>query len=312
MAKKRAALGRGLNALMGTDDTSQVEAGEESGISTSSTPVGNGDSTPEAQGMPLSGSQVIDIDLVVNNPDQPRLKFDEDELKELADSIEKNGLLQPILVRKVGSRYQIIAGERRWQACKLNGMREVPVRIIEADDIQSIALAMVENIQRSDLNAMEEAYGYHMLMERDGMTQAQVAQTVSKGRSTIANSLRLLDLPEDAQQLLYEGVITAGHARAILSIPDEAGREELTRRLVEKPMNVRDAERLANLISGKAAPKTAREPLPASYKKVAKNLREALGTAVHVKSSKGKNRIEIEFADEDELEQLFKKIVHED
>ena len=162
----------------------------------------------------------VDLNSIEPNPDQPRTYFKQEEIEELATSIERDGLLQPILVRSIAKgRYQIIAGERRWQACKSLGLKTVPIRIKEADDDKALELALIENIQRSDLNPIEEAYGYRRLMERQNMTQSEVAQAVSKGRSTIANSLRLLELPEDAQQLLFEEKISAGHARAILSIP---------------------------------------------------------------------------------------------
>ena len=170
---------------------------------------------------------VVPLHKVTPNPDQPRTNFKKEEIEELAGSIKREGLLQPILVRKVGDAYQIIAGERRWQACKTLDMKEIPVRFWKADNDKALELALIENIQRSDLNPIEEAYGYKRLMERRGMTQSEVAQTVSKGRSTIANALRLLELPEEAQQLLFEDRITAGHARAILSIPDAAGRKTL-------------------------------------------------------------------------------------
>jgi len=257
------------------------------------------------------GELEVDIDLVEPNPDQPRTNFKKEDLEELASSIKKNGLLQPILVRKVGDKYQIIAGERRWQACKSLDMKKVPVRVKEADDDQTIILALVENIQRSDLNPIEEAYGYRRMMERGKMTQSEVAQAVSKGRSTIANSLRLLELPEDAQQLLFEEKITAGHARAILSIPTKEGRRKLTDKLIESNMSVREAESYARLLSGnKKEPAAAREPQPKSYKTVARTLRDTLGTNVKIKSAGGKNKIEIEFKDETDLERLFRLITN--
>lgn len=254
----------------------------------------------------------VDIDLVAPNPNQPRTSFKKDELEELANSIKKNGLLQPILVRKKGDTYQIIAGERRWQACKSLGMKTVPVRVKDVGDDESIILALVENIQRSDLNPIEEAYGYRRMMERGKMTQSEVAQAVSKGRSTIANALRLLELPEDAQQLLFEEKITAGHARAILSIPTKEGRRKLTDKLVEESLTVRDAERIARLLSGtnKKDANATRAPQPKSYKTVARTLRDTLGTNVKIKTVSGKNKIEIEFKDETDLERLFRIITN--
>lgn len=269
---------------------------------------GKSEKTPIAE---KKNTDEVDITLVEPNPDQPRTNFDKNELEELASSIKKDGLLQPILVRPLNSgKYQIIAGERRWQASQLAGLKKVPIRIKDANDDEALELALIENIQRSDLNPIEEAYGYRRMMERRRMTQAEVAQAVSKGRSTVANALRLLELPEDAQQLLFEDKITAGHARAILSIPTKEGRQKLTDKLIQEKLSVREAEAIARLLAGKQnATSTPREPMPKMFKTVAKNLRESLQTNVRVKSSKGKNKIEIEFKDEDDLQRLFTQIV---
>lgn len=253
----------------------------------------------------------VPIDAVSPNPDQPRTNFKKESLEELAASIQKDGLLQPILVRPLGSqKYQIIAGERRWQACKLVGLKTVPVRIKEADDDQALELALVENVQRSDLNPIEEAYGYRRMMERRNLTQSEVAQAMSKGRSTVANALRLLELPEEAQQLLFEEKITAGHARAILSIPTKEGRQKLTNKLVEEKLTVREAEAIARLFSNKRSDSSQKkEPVPKTYKTVARALKDVLHTNVKVKSAHGKNKIEIEFADEEDLERLFEELI---
>ena len=260
----------------------------------------------------LRDSDEVPIEMVVPNPNQPRTNFKKEELSELAESIEKNGLLQPILVRKVGDKYEIIAGERRWQACKQIGLKKVPVRLREVDDNETIMLALIENIQRSDLNPIEEAYGYRRMMERGKMSQSQVAQAVSKGRSTIANALRLLELPEEAQQLLFEEKITAGHARAILSVPTNDGRIKLTERLKREQMSVRETEAIARLMAGNVAKKTSDRPKPPkSYKTVARTLAEMLETDVRVKSTKGKNKIEITFKDEADLERLTRIITSE-
>ena len=258
-------------------------------------------------------SDLVDIDLVAPNPDQPRTSFDKEELAELSKSIEKEGLLQPILVRKMdGGTYQIIAGERRWQACKLAGLKQVPVRVKDVKDDKALELALIENIQRSDLNPIEEAYGYKRLMERQHLTQAEVARAVSKGRSTIANALRLLELPEDAQQMLFEGKITAGHARAILSVPTPEGREKLTNKLREEKLSVRQTENLARLLAGQAAAKSEDHKRPATppvFKKAARELRQHFNTGVRIKSVRGKNKIEIEFKDEADLERLFQQLM---
>lgn len=254
----------------------------------------------------------VPIETVSPNPDQPRTHFKKEQIEELASSIKKDGLLQPILVRPVGdNKYQIIAGERRWQACCLTGMKTVPIRIKDADDDKALELALVENIQRSDLNPIEEAYGYRRMMERRNLTQSDVAIAMSKGRSTVANALRLLELPEEAQQLLFEEKITAGHARAILSIPSKEDRLKLTQKLVDEKLSVRETEAIARLFAGKKASGSnpPRQPTPKSFKTVAKALREVLHTNVKVKTVQGKNKIEIEFKDEEELEKLFEELL---
>ena len=241
------------------------------------------------------------------NPNQPRTNFKPEEIEELANSIKRHGLLQPILVRKTGDGYEIIAGERRWQACRSLGMETIPVRFWLADDTEAFEAALVENIQRSDLNPIEEAYGYKRLMERKGMTQSEVAQTVSKGRSTIANALRLLDLPEEAQQLLFEEKITAGHARAILSVPTLEGKKSLTNKLMEEKLSVRETEAIARLLAGRekaASTPSSRVPTPQSFKKAARSMSKILELPVRVKTVQGKNKIEMQFKDEDELQRV--------
>lgn len=241
------------------------------------------------------------------NPDQPRTNFKPEEIEELAASIKRDGLLQPILVRRMGDHYEIIAGERRWQACRSLGMEMIPVRFWMADEDKALELALVENIQRSDLNPIEEAYGYKRLMERKGMTQSEVAQTVSKGRSTIANALRLLDLPEEAQQLLFEEKISAGHARAILSVPTVEGRKSLTNKLMEEKLSVRETEAIARLLAGRESTKntpSTRVAAPPSFKKAARSMSKVLELPVRVKTVQGKNKIEIQFKDEDELQRV--------
>ncbi len=256
----------------------------------------------------------ININYIEPNPDQPRSSFKKEELEELASSIERDGLLQPILVRKVDkNKYQIIAGERRYQACKQIGLKKVPVRVKEASESKALELALIENIQRSDLNPIEEAYGYRRIMERQKITQAELARMMSKGRSTIANSLRLLDLPEDAQQLLFEEKITSGHARAILSVEKKEDRQSLTEKLVKEKLSVRETENIARLLNNRPK-KTGekKQATPATYKAVAKELTNKLGTSVKVRSSKGKNKIEILFEDEKDLERIYELMINED
>ena len=274
----------------------------------------------ETAGAPESSAEAaphhldeVPIELVHPNPNQPRMHFNKEELDELALSIEKDGLLQPILVREDAEGYEIIAGERRWQASQLAGLKKVPVRIKEADDMKVLELALIENLQRSDLNPIEEAYGYKRMMERGNRTQSEVASAVSKGRSTIANALRLLDLPEDAQQMLYEEKITAGHARAILAIPSDEGRAKLTEKLAKEKLSVREAESLARLIAGREKQKNnpvKKPPKPRFFRRAAKDLSESFDTKVQVRSVNGKNKIEIEFKDEKDLHRLYDLMKH--
>lgn len=252
---------------------------------------------------------VVEVSKIVPNPNQPRTNFDKDQLEELTASIKKDGLLQPILVRDNGDdTYQIIAGERRWQASKRAGLKKVPVRVVEADDDKVLELALIENLQRTDLNPIEEAYGYKRMMERTHKTQSEVAAAVSKGRSTVANALRLLDLPEEAQELLFENKITAGHARAILSVPSDEGRKKLTAKLKEGNLSVRETESLAKLMAGrdKTTLHTRKPAPPAIYKSAAYSLSSLYGTKVRIKStSSGKNKIEVEFKDEEDLKRIL-------
>lgn len=274
----------------------------------------------ETAGAPESSAEAtphhldeVPIELVHPNPNQPRMHFNKEELDELALSIEKDGLLQPILVREDAEGYEIIAGERRWQASQLAGLKKVPVRIKEADDMKVLELALIENLQRSDLNPIEEAYGYKRMMERGNRTQSEVASAVSKGRSTIANALRLLDLPEDAQQMLYEEKISAGHARAILAIPSDEGRAKLTEKLAKEKLSVREAESLARLIAGREKQKNnpvKKPPKPRFFRRAAKDLSESFDTKVQVRSVNGKNKIEIEFKDEEDLHRLYDLMKH--
>lgn len=285
--KKKPALGRGLGSLMGEaqSETGFVEQKEET---------------------------KVPIDKINPNPNQPRTHFNETLLNELADSIRENGVLQPLLVRKKGKGYEIIAGERRYQASKIAGLEELPVIVKEVDDQKMLELALIENLQRSDLNPIEEAKGYRQLIKASGMTQEALSKAVSKSRSSITNSLRLLDLPEPVQQYLFDGRLTAGHARAILAVPYEEQRIKLADKVVAEGLSVRATENLAPLFSVGETPRTPRPVMPQSYKRAAKVLRQALNTNVKVKSSRGKNKIEIEFKDEEELTRILSSMVSGD
>lgn len=285
--KKKPALGRGLGSLMGEaqSETGYVDQKEETKVS---------------------------IDKINPNPNQPRTHFNETLLNELADSIRENGVLQPLLVRKKGEGYEIIAGERRYQASKIAGLEELPVIVKEVDDRKMLELALIENLQRSDLNPIEEAKGYRQLIKASGMTQEALSKAVSKSRSSITNSLRLLDLPEPVQQYLFDGRLTAGHARAILAVPYEEQRIKLADKVVAEGLSVRATENLAPLFSVGETPRAPRPVMPQAYKRAARVLRQALNTNVKVKSTRGKNKIEIEFKDEEELTRILASMVSGD
>lgn len=255
----------------------------------------------------------LDIDSIDPNPDQPRTSFDEQKLQELAHSIQDQGVLQPIVVRKKGDRYQIIAGERRWQASRIAGLKEVPCVFQDVDDDKALELALIENIQRDDLNPIEEAYTYKRLMDKLNYTQADLAKAVAKGRSTIANAIRLLDLPEEAQEAMFKNEITAGHARAVLSVPNNSGRVKLTERIISDKLTVREAESLARLLSVDSSSKvrTNTNNLPSAYTAMAKSLKEVLNTQVRVKRTKSGTKLEIDFKNEEELRSIYEKLTGE-
>lgn len=279
MAKK-SGLGRGLNALI---SEANAETGNE----------------PEA---------VLSISEIVRNPNQPRKTFDEDKLAELADSIRQNGVLQPILVRRKGQKYEIVAGERRYQASKLAGLKEIPAVVREIDDDKVFQLALIENLQRSDLSPIEEAKGYKQLLTSRSLTQEELAKILSKSRSAIANTLRLMDLPVEVQHMMDQGLLTAGHARAILAVPSEEGRIKLAKKVVAESLTVRQTEKLAPLFSVEHTETRTRVAAPQSFKRAARELRKMLDTNVKVKQVRGKNKIEIEFKDEDELTRILSQI----
>ena len=252
------------------------------------------------------------IDMISPNPDQPRTDLSDEGLLELSDSITKVGLLQPILVRPMGEGYEIIAGERRWRACRQAGLERVPVRVRTSTEIESLEMALIENLQRKDLNPIEEARGYRRLLTEHRMTQAELADKVSKSRSTVTNALRLLDLPEDIQESVYRGEMSAGHARAVLSVPDEAARVKLAQRIVSDGLSVREAENLARLFAAGQTERAPRPATPKTFKVVARQLRRRLGTNVRVKLVKDRGKIEIDFQGEEDLDRIYRLLSQEE
>jgi len=246
------------------------------------------------------------IEHISPNPDQPRTDLAEEGISELADSVGKVGILQPIIVRPLGEGYQIIAGERRWRAARQAGLERVPVRVLTTTEVESLEFALIENLQRQDLNPIEEARGYRRLLTEHQMTQSELADKVSKSRSTVTNALRLLDLPEEVQTMVYEGKLSAGHARAVLSVPDETARLRLATKIVDEGLSVREAETLARLFAAGQTDRQPRPVSPKSFKVVARKLRQMLGTNVRVRLTQKKGKIEIDFQGEDDLERIYR------
>ena len=273
-------LGKGLGALMG-DFTAE---------------------TPSAK----SPYQMLPIHKVEPNPDQPRQDFDPEELQSLADSIATHGVVQPLTVRELSNGYyQIIAGERRWRAARIAEIREIPAVIIEADDRKVMELALIENLQRQDLNPVEEAMGYQTLMQEYGLTQEETAKQVGKSRPAVANALRLLNLSSKVLEMVRKGELSAGHARAILSLKTQKLQDAAAQKIAALGLSVRQAEQLCKNMSKEPAP--AKEPtLAVDYvAECEKTLSKHLGRGVKIVSGKKKGRFELEFYGEDDLQVLL-------
>ncbi len=282
MAKRKTelGLGRGLNALLGDPDL------------------------PEQN----EGSVSLPISQVEPGLNQPRKRFDEEALSDLAESIRVHGIIQPLTVRRLASGYyQIIAGERRWRAAKAAGLREVPAVIIEADDRKVMELGLIENLQREDLNPAEEARGYRTLMEEYGLTQEQVARQMGKSRPAITNTLRLLALPDEVMKLVEENALSAGHARAILGAPTAALQKEAAARVVKEQLSVRQTEALIRSLQKekKERPQTQGPDLSLYLGELEKDLAGRLGRKVKIAHKGKKGRIELEYYSDQDLEALL-------
>ncbi len=256
-------------------------------------------------------SDTLPISRVEPRAGQPRTVFDEPALQELSESIATHGVLQPITVRRLDSGYyQIIAGERRWRAARLAGLTEVPVRIIEADDRKAQELAMVENLQRENLNPVEEAKGYKALMEDFGMTQEAVSLSVGKSRPAVANALRLLSLPEAVANMLEGGEISSGHARALLPMTDTLLQLETARKIVEKGLSVRQTETLVASLMKAPKKKTDKDTNAIDYAAVmGSQLTQVLGRKVNIVDGRKKGRIELEYYGADDREELLRALM---
>lgn len=298
MATKKRGLGKGLDVLFGEQTATEAsskytEASEKRALA--------------------SGEMKVKISLVVPNADQPRKVFDKAALEELTASIKEYGVLDPLLVRKKGDTYEIIAGERRWRAAQAAGLKEVPVICREYTERQAAEIAIIENLQREDLNAIEEAQAYQQLIDEYELSQEDVANIVSKNRTTITNSLRLLKLAPELQKMLVDGVLSAGHARAILALEDLELQKKLANMIVESKMSVREAEKKAKSLTRKKADKkgkTDETDYSIFYKEYEEKLTEALGTKVHInRKDNKKGRIEIDYYSMSELERIVEKLV---
>ena len=282
MAANKRGMGKGLGALLGEDFSMETPAS----LST----------------LPLSQ--------IENCAGQPRRVFDPEKLEELAESIREHGIIQPLTVRKLSSGYyQIIAGERRWRAARLAGLSEVPVNIIEADDRKAMELAMIENLQREDLNPMEEAEGYRSLIEQYDMTQEEAAQRVGKSRSAVANAMRLLQLSQDIRLLVENEDLSAGHARALLPLPP-AVQAEAVKTILANGLSVRQTEQLVKRLQDKAEkPEKKKDPNAVDYVAEAeRELSSRIGRACHIAHGKKKGRIEIEYYGVDDLNDLLEAL----
>ncbi len=280
MAKKMSGLGKGLGALMLENSTQEMLTENE-----------------------------LPINEIIPNRDQPRKTFDEAALEELAQSIKQHGVLQPLLVRPIPSGgYQLVAGERRWRACRMAGLNKVPVVIKELTDTETMEIAIIENLQREDLNPIEEAEGLQALIDKCGYTQEEVAVSVGKSRPAIANSLRLLRLPQEVRDMTKNGEISAGHARALLAFDNDAMMLEAAKNIVSKKMTVRDVERLAKIKETNEPRRRRTRRRDSFYDEVELSLSETLGRKVKVYTGRGSGTLEIEFYSQEDLKTLANKL----
>lgn len=252
-------------------------------------------------------SQTLRVSEIEPNRQQPRKNFDDESIAALADSIKQHGVLQPILVRPYGSSYQIVAGERRWRAARMLGLSEVPVQIKELSDIETMQIALIENLQRENLNPIEEARGYNELIESYDMTQEEVAKTVGRSRSAVSNSMRLLSLPDEVLEMLENGEISVGHGKALLSFDDEERMLEAARKAAEGKLNVRALEKMANEDDSEK-PAVSNEKIDSYFKEMEISLHENLGRKVKVEYGKNKGALILEFYDKDDLSEIARKL----
>ncbi|MCI9077116.1 MAG: ParB/RepB/Spo0J family partition protein [Dorea sp.] len=291
MAVRKKGLGKGLDSLIPDNK-----------------PVKSVTAAKEEELEPKSGEQMVKLNMVEPNREQPRKFFEEDSLLELADSIKQYGVLQPLLVRKQKDYYEIIAGERRWRAAKLAGIKEIPVIIKEYTEQEVVEIALIENIQRENLNPIEEAMAFKKLLTEFHLKQDEVAERVSKSRTAVTNSMRLLKLNEKVQQMIIDDMISTGHARALLAIDDQEQQHALAVKIFDEKLSVRETEKLIKNIKKPKEEKKPEKKVENSfvYDDLAEKMKRALGTKVKVLAKgNGKGKIEIEYYSDSELERMF-------
>lgn len=298
MAVKKSGLGKGLDSLIKDNSSAKKTA------------AANTSSENKAEEM-KSGEQMMKINMVEPNRDQPRKKFEEDALLELADSIKQFGVLQPLLVRKRKDYYEIIAGERRWRAAKMAGVKEVPVIIKNYTEQEIVEIGLIENIQRENLNPIEEAMAFKKLLEEFNLKQDEVAERVSKSRTAVTNSMRLLKLDERVQEMIVDDMISTGHARALLAIDDKEQQYDLANKIFDEKLSVRETEKLVKEIKNPKKPKMKKKvENEFVYADLENRMKEVMGTKVNISSKgNGKGKIEIEYYSDDELERMFEMIM---
>lgn len=253
----------------------------------------------------------IATDAIEPNPRQPRKYFDQEAFEELIASIDKHGIVQPIVVRPRDEGFEIVAGERRWRAAKEAGLKTIPAIVRRSSDAQSLEVALIENIQRENLNAIEEAKAFQHLIDDFKMTQTDLAEQLGKSRTAITNTLRLLQLPDSLQQMVLDGQLSSGHARALIVLENEESQLKLAGKIIEEGLSVRQTENLVRLWQVAGSTDGQKPPLPQSYKVAARRLRKFLGAKVKVKLGKNRGKVEIEFSDDDELERIIDLVINQ-
>ena len=306
MAVKRNGLGKGLDSLIPDKTSKSVKSAEKKSVA-----VKGKNTEKEALKADKTGEIYLKINEVEPNRDQPRKEFDEDALLELADSIKQFGVLQPLLVQKKDGYYEIIAGERRWRAAKLAGIKEVPVLIKEYTSQEIVEISLIENIQRENLNPIEEAMAFKRLLEEFNLKQDEVAERVSKSRTAVTNSMRLLKLSSRVQQMVIDDMISTGHARALLAIDDEEQQYIIASKIFDEKLSVRETEKLVkSLKTPKKEKKTEKREHTFVYDDIIEKMKNIMGTKVNIHTkANGKGKIEIEYYSEDELERIYDMIM---